>query len=79
MITKHGAKEISTLVLYITLPALIIRAMQFDFSIELLGQSLKMIGMAIAVYAGKISLSYLFAKLLRAKGKEKDVFQVDYM
>ena len=75
MITKHGAKEISTLVLYITLPALIIRAMQFDFSIELLGQSLKMIGMAIAVYAATISLSYLFAKLLRAKGKEKDVFQ----
>ena len=61
MITKHGAKEISTLVLYITLPALIIRAMQFDFSIELLGQSLKMIGMAIAVYAATISLSYLFA------------------
>ena len=75
MITQDGAKEISTLVLYIALPALIIRSMQFDFSLSLLGHSITMIGIAIAVYAGTISISYLFARLLRAKGQEKDVLQ----
>ncbi len=75
LITKEGAKELSTLVLYVTFPALIIRAMQFDFSLELLGHSFKIIGISIATYAGVIALSYLFVNLLRVKGKEKDVFQ----
>lgn len=75
MLSTQGAKDLSILVLYITLPAMIIRAMQFDFSPELLISSGKMALIAGIVYFFIIIFSYLMAKILGFKGQEKDVLQ----
>lgn len=75
-INSEGSKQLSTIVLYITLPALIIRSMQFDFSLELLAQSGAMVGISAVTYTSIIMLSYLFIRLTGSTGKQKDVLQV---
>ncbi len=75
-INAEGSKQLSTVVLYITLPALIIRSMQFDFSLELLAQSGAMIGISAITYSSVIALSYLFIRFTKSSGKQKDVLQI---
>ena len=75
LIDDYGAKQLSTVVLYITLPALIIRSMQFDFSMQLLGESAAMVGISAITYTTLIALSYLLVRLTGAKNREKDVLQ----
>lgn len=75
LIDDYGTKQLSTVVLYITLPALIIRSMQFDFSMQLLGESAAMVGISAITYTTLIALSYLLVRLTGAKNREKDVLQ----
>ena len=75
MLSPHGTRDLSILVLYVTLPAMIIRAMQFDFSPELLLSSGKMALIAGFVYAFAIFFSYGVSKVLGFKGQQKDVLQ----
>lgn len=76
LIDDYGTKQLSTVVLYITLPALIIRSMQFDFSMQLLGESAAMVGISAVTYFSLITLSYLLVRMTGAKKKQKDVLQV---
>lgn len=75
MLSPHGTRDLSILVLYVTLPAMIIRSMQFDFSPELLLSSGKMAMIAGFVYAFAIFLSYALTHILGFKGKQRDVLQ----
>lgn len=75
LIDDYGTKQLSTVVLYITLPALIIRSMQFDFSMQLLGESAAMVGISAITYTTLIALSYLLVRFTGAKNREKDVLQ----
>ncbi|MCC5909580.1 MAG: AEC family transporter [Clostridiaceae bacterium] len=86
MIMGYGAKKLkfidntlnkglSNLVLKVTLPALIIRSMQFEYSRELMIDSIKMILISFLIYAITIGISYLIPKLLKVEGEKKDVFQ----
>lgn len=68
-------KGISNLVLYITLPALIIKSMQFEFSKDLLIKSGQILLISVLFYAVAIILSYIIVRLLKTSGIQKDVFQ----
>lgn len=86
MLIGYGAKKLkyisntlneglSNLVMKVTLPAMIIKSMQFEFSRDLLFDSMQMILVSIFVYAIAIGTSYGFPKLLGVEGKKRDIFQ----
>jgi malate permease and related proteins len=74
-IDQDTLKAISSLILQVTLPALIISSMQFPFSSELLGTSLKIILISVISYAFIITVSYGYVRLVNAEGKKRDVLQ----
>lgn len=76
IISDSGVAEMSRLVLYVSLPAMIIRAMQFEFSKERMATAVKMPLIAIVIYAFCIGISYLFVRLIRADGKTADILQL---
>ncbi|AKL93759.1 permease [Clostridium aceticum] len=68
-------KGLSNLILHITLPAMIIKSMQFEFSKELFFTSMKVIILSLLVYAIVIGISFYLPKVLKVEGKKRDVFQ----
>ncbi|RKD21916.1 hypothetical protein SAMN02745883_02163 [Caminicella sporogenes DSM 14501] len=75
IITNDMNRDISNLVLYVTLPAFIITAMNFSFSPDVLIKSGKLVIISFCIYAFIISLSYMFCKILNLKNKTRDIFQ----
>ncbi|CAH2211868.1 AEC family transporter [Tepidibacter aestuarii] len=75
LITQNLNKELSNIVLYITLPALIIKSMQYDFSKEMLKSSIGIIIISISMYLMSILISFFVIKNLDVKGKIKDIIQ----
>ncbi len=75
IITNDMNRDVGNLVLYVTLPAFLITAMNFSFSPELLEQSGKLITISFGVYALAIGISYLAPKVLGIKGRAKDIYQ----
>lgn len=76
IITDTGVFEMSRMVLYVTLPALIIKAMQFEFTAERMMHGIKMPIIAVLLYIFCIAASYVFVYLLGVKGKTADIFQM---
>lgn len=68
-------KELGNVILYITLPALVIKSMQYDFSKEMVNKSFITVIISIAIYIFVILFSYLAAKILKLEGKNKDIIQ----
>ncbi|WP_026479010.1 AEC family transporter [Alkaliphilus transvaalensis] len=68
-------KGISGLVLKVTLPAMIIKSMQFEFSREVLMTSFKMILLSLLVHGLAIGISYIVYKYYKKDGPEGDVIQ----
>ncbi|AOY78274.1 hypothetical protein BJL90_06835 [Clostridium formicaceticum] len=68
-------KGLSNLVMHVTLPAMIIKSMQFEFSKELFFTSIKVILLSLVVYAIVIGISFCFPRMMRIGGKKRDVFQ----
>jgi predicted permease len=68
-------KNLTNLIFYVTLPALVINSMSYKFSVERLTQVLNVLGLSVAVYALMIAVSYLFTYLLPMEQKERDVYQ----
>lgn len=75
IITNDINRDISNLVLNVTLPAFIITAMNFSFSVDVLIKSGKLILISACIYAFVIGLSFFVPKLLKAEGKERDILQ----
>ncbi|KXZ39050.1 hypothetical protein SAMN05661008_01369 [Alkalithermobacter thermoalcaliphilus JW-YL-7 = DSM 7308] len=75
IITKDSNKDLSNLILNITLPALIIKSMQYSFSSEMFKKSISILGISVIVYTIVIGISFLVVKFSNIKGKERDVFQ----
>lgn len=76
IITDAGVFEMSRLLLYVTLPALVIKAMQFDSTVEHMKSGMKMSLISLVLYAFSIAASYLVIKMIGAKGKSADVLQL---
>ena len=68
-------KGLSSLVLKVTLPAMIIKSMQFEFSREVLLTSFKMIVLSLFVHGIAILISYVVPKLLKEQTTKGDVIQ----
>ncbi len=76
IISNDMNKDISNLILYITLPGMIITSLSsYDFSKELLIISGKLVAISWSVYALSITISYLSTKLFNIDGTTKDIFQ----
>ncbi len=75
VVTEQIHREISSLVLNVCLPALIINSMNFEFSPEILVKSGQLALAAFIIYTGTILLSYPLTTLIGAKGNRRDVFQ----
>ncbi|MCK8816254.1 AEC family transporter [Natroniella sulfidigena] len=68
-------QNLSGLVLNLTLPALIITSMNYEFSSERLANLSSVFFITLAVYLLMISVSYLIRFILPSTEKEKDIYQ----
>lgn len=75
LITKALNKELSNVIIYIALPALVIKSMQYNFSKDMMNKSIRMVLVSISIYIFVIIFSYLISKILKLEGKTKDVIQ----
>ncbi len=67
--------ELSNLIMNVTLPFFLITNMQFEFSKEVLLDSINLIYISAGVYTGIILLSYLVVKVIRPKKDARNVYQ----
>ncbi len=75
VITDNINKELTNLILYVTLPSFLLTAMNFDFSPEVLVKSGKLVAISLSIYAFTTLLSYGVAKVFKIKGNTKDILQ----
>lgn len=75
LITPAGQKEITKLVLYVTMPATIIMAMQVPFSHDKVDNILKLIIIMVCCYIGLFIMSFLVSFFLKAESNQKDIYR----
>lgn len=75
VVTEQIHREISSLVMNVALPAMIINSMNFKFSPEVLMKSGQLVIAAFVIYTCTILLSYPLTRLIGAKGNRRDIFQ----
>lgn len=75
IVTEAIHKEVSALVINITLPAFIVTSMNQAFDRQILIDSGFLIFISFAVYGASILLSPYVSKALGAKGRTKDIFE----
>jgi len=76
VISNNMNHDMSNLILYIALPAMIITSLSsYDFSRDMLIKSGKLIAISWGVYALSIGLSYVIPKLIKIDGNTRDIFQ----
>ncbi|WXR62359.1 AEC family transporter [Peptostreptococcaceae bacterium AGR-M142] len=75
MIDIKTEKNLSTMVLYIFLPSMIIKAMNYKFSKELMNNSLKLLFISIIIYFIAIIFSYFIIRFVNIEEKKKDIIQ----
>lgn len=75
LIGKTFNKQLSDLILYVTLPALIIVSMNFDFSGELLANAMKVFAMGPLMYGLLLLVAWIFSGSVKGNNKEKAIFK----
>ncbi|NBG88318.1 AEC family transporter [Isachenkonia alkalipeptolytica] len=75
LLDQHFVKTLSVFVIKVTLPAMIIKSMQFDFSVEVLWDSAYMFLVGIGMYALMIALSYGIVKFSGFTGARANALQ----
>ena len=75
IVSESFQKELSTLVLHVTLPAFIISSMNFTFSEDVLKDIGMILVISFATYIIALLLSYPITKLLGVSGKKRDIYQ----
>jgi hypothetical protein len=76
VVSNDMNQDMSNLILYITLPAMMVASLSsYEFSKEMLIKSGKLMIISWGVYGVSIGLSYVFSKLLRVEGTTKDIIQ----
>lgn len=72
---QENVKVLSRMLMNISLPALIIGAMQFPFDEEVLASSLQIILISLGAYSGIIAFSFGYYKVIKETEQRKDVLQ----
>src|SRR5690554_5277816 len=76
VISNDMNRDVTNLIIYISLPAMMITALSsYEFSMEMLIKSGKLLAISWSVYGFSIVLSYLFSRILKIEGTTRDVFQ----
>lgn len=76
IITPSGQKELTALVLKVTMPATIIMAFQLEYTKERFDTALKIMLIVGLSYLGMIVLSKVFAKLYKLSDNQRDIVEV---
>lgn len=76
IITEKGQKELTQLVLRVTMPATIILALQLEYTKERFNTSLRIMLIVAIAYTGMIILSRLFSKMYNLNRAQKDIVEV---
>ena len=72
---QESVKVLSRMLMNISLPALVISAMQFPFDAEVLSSSIQIMIISVCAYIGIIAVSYAYYKLINETEQRKDVIQ----
>ena len=75
IITDEFGKDLSQLILTITLPALIITSMNYEFSKEMFNNSVLILLFGILAYIFMIIVAMIFTKLLHTKEPQKSIYK----
>ncbi|GAB6099363.1 AEC family transporter [Halanaerocella petrolearia] len=75
IVDDNLSQNLTNLIIYVTLPALLIDSMNYEFSLERLTQLGTVFITALGVYLLMIVVSYLTVNILSAKGSAKDIYQ----
>ena len=76
LISNNMNHDVSNLILFIALPAMMITSLSsYDFSLEMLIQSGKLLAISWCVYALSITMGIVVPKLMKIEGSAKDIFQ----
>lgn len=76
IITKNGQKELSNLVLKVTMPATIILALQLEYTSERFNTALRIMLIVALGYIAMILLSNIISKIYKATDAQRDVIGV---
>ena len=75
LIGKTFTKQLSNLVLYITLPAMVIVSMNFEFSDDLLANAIVIFALGPLMYGMLFLVAWIFSKTIKGTDKEKSIFK----
>lgn len=75
IMTDELGKGLSTLIIYVTLPSLIVTSMNYKFSQDMLQNSIKLITIGFFVYMFMIIISIIFVKVFHIEVSQKGVYQ----
>lgn len=76
VISNDMNRDMSNLIIYVSLPALIISSLSgYDFSKQILTEISKLLIISFSVYVLSIIISYIFPRVLGVKGTTRDIFQ----
>lgn len=75
IISDRANTEFSNIVINVALPSFIITSMSFDFSLEILMNSLVLVLLSFIVYGFAIAVSKVFTRVIKVEGKSRDVYQ----
>lgn len=75
LISESGQKDITQLVLYITMPATIFTAMQLEMNQERLNTALAILAIMVFCYTVMFTVGFLVSKRLPLSDGRKDIFQ----
>jgi len=75
LIGKSFTKQLSNLILYITLPAMVITSMNFNFSVDLLSNALKIFSIGPLMYGILLFIAWIFGRKIKGNEKEKAIFR----
>ena len=75
IVDENLNQNLTNLIIYVTLPALVINSMNYEFSRERFANLISVLWITLAVFAGMIAISYLVTRLLSVDQAQKDVYQ----
>lgn len=75
IMTDELGKGLSTLIIYVTLPSLIVTSMNYKFSQDMLQNSIKLITIGFFVYMFMIIISIIFVKVFHIEVSQRGVYQ----
>lgn len=76
LLSNNMNQDVSNLLVYITLPAMIIVSLSsLAFSQELLVETMQLLGISFVMYLVFIFLSYILVRIWRVEGTTKDIYQ----